>query len=112
MSLAKEILIPFFIGGVVISSVKFISTHLDNPALAAIIGGIPTGLISIYFLSSQKSLKYSQNYFFVTLSLLTAILSFYLMILYTDIEKNKILIISIVLWMLLVLIRYYIARYT
>ena len=63
----KSIIIPFLIGGTVISGVKYASSYIENPAVAAIIGGIPTGLISMYFVSDEKTLKYAHNYFFVTL---------------------------------------------
>jgi hypothetical protein len=106
MSTAKEILVPFMLGGVIISSVKFIATHLDNPALAAIVGGIPTGLISIYFLSADKTLDYAHNYFYVTLILATSILTFYLLQTYTKLSKNVILLVAIATWMTLVGTRY------
>ena len=108
MSVLKNIIIPFLIGGTIISGVKYSSTYIKNPAIAAIIGGIPTGLISIYFIiDDEKTRKYVYNYFFVTLSLLISICIFYALIIYTKLNKNIILIISLCLWVILISIRYF-----
>jgi len=104
--LIQELLIPFLIGGTVIAGVKFAATHLENPVLAAIIGGMPTGLISIYFITRERSIGYSQNYFFVTLSLLTSIMIFYTLSIYTNLSKNLVLLISLLSWAAMVGIRY------
>ena len=61
----KSLIIPFLLGGTVIAGVKFAATHLDDPALAAIIGGVPTGLISIYF---QRAL-FSGTFLIIFLSI-------------------------------------------
>jgi hypothetical protein len=106
MSDLKGLIIPFLIGGSVIAGVKFAATHLDNPALAAILGGLPTGLISIYFLTSSKSIGYAHDYFYVTLILATAILTFYLLHIHTKMDKNVILLISLISWASLVVARY------
>jgi hypothetical protein len=107
MSDLKGLIIPFLIGGSVITGVKFMATHLNNPALAAILGGIPTGLISIYFLTSDKSIGYAYDYFYVTLILATAILAFYLIHIHTKLDKNVVLAIALATWVVLVLIRYF-----
>jgi hypothetical protein len=102
----KSIIIPFLIGGTVISGVKYASSYIENPAVAAIIGGIPTGLISMYFVSDEKTLKYAHNYFFVTLSLLTAIAVFYVLHTYTEVKKDIVLLISLCCWAVFIAIRY------
>lgn len=106
MSLVKSLIIPFLIGGTVISGVKYSSEHIPNPAVAAIIGGIPTGLISMYFVANDKSLGYSHNYFYVTLSLLTAIAIFYTLYTYTNLSKNVVVSVSLACWALFIGIRY------
>ena len=102
----KSIIIPFLIGGTVISGVKYASSYIENPAVAAIIGGIPTGLISMYFVSDEKTLKYAHNYFFVTLSLLTAIAVFYVLHTYTEVKKDIVLLISLCCCAVFIAIRY------
>jgi hypothetical protein len=111
MSESKTLIIPFLLGGTIISSVKFAATNLNNPALSAIIGGLPIGLLSIYFLSSEKSIDYAQNYFYVTLALSSAIIIFYSIHVHTNLHKNSVLLIAIFAWIILVLIRYKISQY-
>ena len=67
---------------------------------------MPTGLISIYFAADAKSLKYAHNYFFVTLSLLTAIAIFYSIHTYSNLSKGEALAISLTCWAILIVIRY------
>ena len=106
MSDVRKLIVPFLIGGTVISGVKYASTHIKNPAIAAIIGGVPTGLISIYFVSDEKTLKYAHNYFFVTLSLLSAIAVFYTLHTYTELSKNIAVLVSLIFWAIFIIIRY------
>lgn len=110
MSAVKGLILPFLIGGTIITGVKFTATHIDNPALAAILGGLPTGLISIYFLTSEKSISYAHDYFFVTLSLLTAIMVFYMINVHTKLSKNLILLIALFSWATLIGLRYVLIR--
>jgi len=103
----KGFIIPFLLGGSVIASVKYAATHMNNPALAAILGGLPTGLISIYFLTSQKSIGYARDYFYITLVLATAILMFYLLHIHTKLDKNIVLVFALLTWAVLVGLRYW-----
>ena len=105
----KNLIIPFLIGGTVISGVKYASVHIKNPAVAAIIGGVPTGLIALYFVSDEKTLKYAHNYFFVTLSLLLAISIFYTLHTYTKMSKNSVVAISLCCWAVFIAMRYMLA---
>lgn len=102
----KGLITPFLIGGTVIAGVKYASQHIKNPAIAAVIGGIPTGLISMYFIADEKSLKYAYNYFFVTLSLLIAIVIFYILHTYSKWSKQVVITVSLVCWATLIAIRY------
>lgn len=108
----KEVLVPFLIGGTIVASVKFAATHLDNPALAAILGGLPTGLLSIYFLTYDKTKDYAMNYFFVTLILATSIALFYILRTHTKLSKNAIWGIAVATWVTLVALRYLLVQHT
>lgn len=110
--LLREILIPFLIGGTIVSSVKFAATHMDNPALAAILGGLPTGLLSIYFLTYDKTKDYTFNYFFVTLILAFSIAVFYFLRTRTKLSKNVIWGIALGTWITLVTVRYFLVQHT
>lgn len=110
MSKLNNLIVPFFLGGSIISGIKFAATNMNNTILASVIGGIPTGLLAIYFVSNQNSLVYINNYFYVTLSLLIAILVFYFVHRYTNISKNFVLLISILIWISLVGIHYFMTQ--
>jgi hypothetical protein len=103
----KNTVVPFLIGGTIIAGVKFASANIDNPAIAAAIAGVPIGLISIFFVASDKSEKYAHNYFYVTMILLASIALFYTLIKYTKINKNVIVGIALGTWMTLILLRYW-----
>ena len=102
MSNIKELIVPFLVGGFLISGVKYSSENIKNPAIAAVIAGIPTGLLSIFFLSESKSLKYTNNYFFVTLATLIAVTIFYAVYTYTNISKDFVLLISVIFWFIII----------
>jgi len=103
----SELLVPFLLGGTIVATVKFAATHFENPALTAIFGAFPTGLLSIYFLTSKKSIEYSYNYFYITLVLLTSIIVFYMIRTHYTLDKNWVLLISFTLWVSLVCLWYF-----
>ena len=51
---------PFLIGGSVIAGSK-IAANMAGPALAPIVGGMPTGIIASFFLKSQLVFRSSNN---------------------------------------------------
>lgn len=106
MSDIKNLIVPFLLGGSVIASVKYIASHSSNPGLAAVAGGLPTGLITIYFLTQDKTIPYSHNYFYVTLILATSILLFYLLRIHTSWDKNIVLLVALLTWATLVTIHF------
>lgn len=112
MAELKNLIFPFLFGGSIIAGVKFTATHLNNPALAAIIAATPIGLISIYFLPADKTIEYAENYFYITLILATVIMVFYLLCIHTKIDKNLVLLIVLGVRAGLILIKYLIqSRY-
>ena len=105
----KNLVVPFLIGGVTVSTVKFLS-NIGNPALAAIAGALPIGLISIFLLTSSDSVVYSKNYFFITLILAFSIALFYMLIIHTKLPKNVALGIAVFCWISIVSMRYFITH--
>ena len=99
--LAKNLLVPFLIGGTTIAVVKFVASNLHNPALAAIFGGVPVGLVSLYFVANSETLSYAVNYFYVTMILGISILTFYFLHTHTSWSKNTVLAVSLVTWLTL-----------
>ena len=90
--------------------VKYTATHMNNPGLAAIIGGVPTGLVSIMLLSRVQSKSYSKNYFFVTLSLLISIAFYFMFIKFTHLPMKAIWSASLLIWMILVGTHYFLSN--
>lgn len=63
----------FVIGGSVIAGSKFVSQYL-GPAFGPIVGGMPTGIIAAYFLTSRSDkYKYYAGYFYTSFLLFLAI---------------------------------------
>lgn len=110
MSNIKNFIVPFLLGGSIIASVKYIATYSNNPGLAAVAGGLPTGLISIYFLTQDQTIPYAQNYFYVTLILATSIILFYLLRIHTSWDKNIILLVALLTWATLVTVHFLISK--
>ena len=73
-NIKENFVVPFVVGGGTIALVKYLAENV-NPALAAIFGGLPIGLISSHFITdSNKFHSYIKNYFWVTLILLTSVI--------------------------------------
>ena len=73
-SFGKRFFVPFLVGGGTIALVKYLAEDV-NPGLAAVFAGLPIGLISSRFITSNKKFdSYISNYFWVTLILLTAVI--------------------------------------
>ena len=65
---------PFLIGGSVIAGSK-IAANMAGPALAPIVGGMPTGIIASFFLKSQHAKReYFAGYFYSSILLAIAIM--------------------------------------
>ena len=99
--MVKNLLVPFLIGGTTIAAVKFVASNLHNPGLAAIFGGVPVGLVSLFFVANSETLTYAVNYFYVTMILGISILTFYILHTYTSWSKNTVLAVSLVTWLTL-----------
>ncbi len=104
--LLVTLLEPFLIGGSVIAGVKWASLYL-NPGLAAVIGGVPTGLISSMFIAQDQRTDYVHNYIFVTAILLVAVLLYYYLLIKTKLDKTYAFVIALVFWILAQLINQY-----
>ena len=88
----------FLIGGSIISGSKYVST-LVNPALAPLIGGLPTGIIASFFLSSNKEKKkFYEGYVYSSFILFLAILFIHIMSKFTLYNIDIISLAAILLW--------------
>ena len=104
-----KILITFLIGGAVLAAVEFIAKYADNPALAAVAGAFPVGLISMYLVQSSQSQKYAHDYFFITSILLFSVLMFYIirtnMTTWGEMQKKITVTLVVIMYIILVYFR-------
>ena len=93
-----EYIEPFLIGGSVIAGSKYVSTFA-SPALAPLIGGMPTGIIAALFLKSDTDRKkYYSGYVYSSFTLFLSVLFIHLMSVYTKFNIVTVSMISLVLW--------------
>jgi uncharacterized membrane protein YjjP (DUF1212 family) len=108
----KELAFTFFITGAILTSIKYIISEFNDTVLAAILGGIPLGLLSIYLINPDKCLEYTNDYFIVTLIFLISFFTFYITLRYAKLHKNIVLTMALLLWIILVCLRYwYVTKY-
>ena len=92
---------PFLIGGSIIAGTKYISRFV-NPALAPIIGGMPTGIIASFFLPKQKEKsKFFSGYVYTSFLLFLTIMFIHQMSIHTKLNINIISSIGILVWAIL-----------
>jgi hypothetical protein len=102
----ETLLVPFITGGIIVSLVKYFST-LKNTKLAAVIGGFPIGLFSIYFLTDQEAYGYGWDYGIITSILLLSVVVFNVLYKYFKVSKDISHIISLLTWFILATLRVY-----
>jgi len=107
----RSVVISFIIGGSIIALVKYVATRVKDPALASAIAGLPIGLIAIFFLTKDEAGKYAENYIFVTISLLSAITTFYVLYSNKKTSQTGALFIAIGVWIFLVFGRYALMKF-
>lgn len=108
-----DIIRPFVIGGTVIGGAKLISRYVD-PALAPLLGGMPTGIVASFFLNNDKDKRqYFKGYGVSTSILVVAIL----MLVYgtrvlTNIHVDVISSVTLVVWAILsyISINYFVVK--
>ena len=89
---------PFFIGGAVIAGSKAVS-KIAPPALAPLIGGMPTGIIATFFLDTDKEkTQYYAGYAYSSFVLFLAILMCHLWSANSKTPVNIISAVSLFIW--------------
>ena len=93
-----EYINPFLIGGSVIAGSKYVSTFA-SPALAPLIGGMPTGIIAALFLTSDKDRKkYYDGYVYSAFTLFLSVLFIHLMSVHTKFDIIPVSMFALILW--------------
>lgn len=95
--LVGELIKPFLIGGTVIAGCKFLA-HYTTPAVASLIGGLPTGILTAFFLADKKKGDYFDGYRFHSFILWLSTIFIYYMLADTKYNRNYILAGGLVAW--------------
>lgn len=97
-----EFVKPFLIGGCVIAGSKVVAKY-SSPAIAPLVGGMPTGIIASFFMNKQEDKrKYFDGYFYSSILLALAIVCIDLVV--TNNKSLNVDIVSslgLILWALL-----------
>lgn len=107
-----DIIKPFLIGGSVIAGSKYVSLYA-SPALAPLIGGMPTGIISSFFLKSDKDKrKFYEGYVYSSFILFLSIVLCHLLSSKTSLNVDIISAISIVAWAIIsyIVVNYFVVK--
>ena len=107
-----EIITTFLIGGGLLAGIRLLSGKMNNPALAGIVAGIPTGLLAIVLLKSENVKKYTINYLIISVSTLISIIMFYLIFSYTKLKHKVVWGIALLFWITIVTLTVFIYNYT
>ncbi len=106
-----EYLEPFLTGGSVIAGAKAVSKVL-NPVYGAIVGGMPTGIISTFFLDKKQVKDFYRGYAYHAVILALTIILIHNILNNYDINPNIVSIIGFIVWALLSFLvsKYYLLR--
>lgn len=105
--LAESLIVPFLTGGIIVAGVKYTSSVLKNPKLAALIGAFPIGLFSIYFLTKDQAYSYGWNYAIMSAILFSAVIIFNFLFKTIKLSKDAAHISSIVFYFALAALHFY-----
>lgn len=96
----------FLLGGTMVAAISYLGNSV-NPLLAGLLGGIPIALPSLYFVQGTHNIKVVSTTLLVSTFLLftTVVIFYYLHFVKQSGEsKNKALIWSMVIWLIITLI--------
>ena len=106
-----EYLKPFLTGGAVIAGAKGVSKIL-NPVYGAIVGGMPTGIISTFFLEKDKVKEFYHGYAYHALILSIVIILIHYILDNYDINPNIVSVMGMIVWAILsfLISKYYLLK--
>tara|TARA_B100002051_G_scaffold255060_1_gene270341 strand:+ start:2067 stop:2516 length:450 start_codon:yes stop_codon:yes gene_type:complete len=89
---------PFVVGGGVITAGKYLSQFVD-PAIAPLVGGLPTGVIASFFLANDKARKgYYNGYVYSSFVLFFVIVLIHLAGEYTNLAMDLVSLVGLLVW--------------
>ena len=91
----------FIIGGLTVATIAFTANHINNPILAGLIAAIPIGMPSSIFVDNNKVEAYARNLTIMTLVLMVATLTNWLLIRNLKYNKYKSVSISLIMFIII-----------
>lgn len=106
-----EYLEAFLTGGSVIAGAKALSQSM-NPVYGAIVGGMPTGIISTFFLDKKQVKEFYRGYSYHAVILATTIILIHYTLSNYDFNPNLVSIIGMLIWAILAFLvsKYYLLK--
>lgn len=101
----ESLIVPAIVGAITVAGVKYLSATMKDTKLAAVVGGFPIGLFSIYFLTDKEAYSYGWDYGVITSILLLSVIVFNILYKYIGLSKDMSHIISLLTWFGLALLR-------
>lgn len=93
----SELIKPFLLGGTIIAGSKGLS-KISTPAVASLLGGLPTGIIVAFFLKSNKKEEFFNGYQYHSFILFLTIATIHYLMKYTKLNKSIICIFGMLIW--------------
>lgn len=95
----RSYLLTFFLGGMIVSAVKYIANELKNPACAAIAALLPIGLLCGYIIDTRETLVHYVHHMSLVMAVTVAVaLCIYLALIRLSVHEHVILTAGILLW--------------
>jgi len=93
-----ELIDSFFLGGALIGGTRYIS-GIIGPEYAALVGGLPTGLITPFFLDNDKKRElFLWGYLMDAIAMSIILVEIYYMLNYTELSGQTISGIAFISW--------------
>ena len=93
----SELIKPFLLGGTIIAGSKLLS-KFTTPAVASLIGGLPTGILASLFLQNSKKENYFEGYQYHSFVLFLSIVAIHYMLKHTEFNKTYICLGGFFVW--------------
>jgi hypothetical protein len=96
-TMLSELVKPFLVGGTVIAGSKLLASY-STPAVASLLGGLPTGILTAFFLADSKKTNYFDGYRFHSFVLWLATVFIYYMLANTQYNREVVLFGGFAIW--------------
>lgn len=93
----SELIRPFLVGGSIIAGSKAVS-KISTPAVASLLGGLPTGIIVAFFLQDNKKEDFFNGYQYHSFILFLTITTIHYLMKHSKFNKSYICIFGMLIW--------------